>query len=124
MIFVDPRPVGNLERRSPHAWNQTFAANLSFHRSHPIREKCGIWSSVFAAGVLITLVNVEEPVSHGLQMLSQPVSVGKCASLVEAEIIGRSAPPSHRRGRRNPHVMEQSDQRTIHFQYRTVVAAN
>src|SRR5690349_23833086 len=42
-------PVGNLERRSPHAGNQTFAANLSFHRSHTIREKCRIWSSVFAS---------------------------------------------------------------------------
>src|SRR2546430_13980332 len=101
MILVDPRPVGNLERRSPHAWNQTFAANLSFHRSHPIRGKCGIWSSVFASGVLIPLINGEEPESQGLQMLSHLVSVGKCASLVEADIISGPAPPAHLRGSPN-----------------------
>src|ERR1700674_1626049 len=76
MLLVDPGAVRNLEWRGPYPGNQTFAATLSFQGSHAIREKCGVRRSVFASGILIPFVDMEELVSQRSQMLSQPLRVG------------------------------------------------
>src|SRR5712691_4369678 len=106
MIFVNPRPVRNLEWRGPNAGNQTFPANLQFQGGDAIWKSCGIRRSVLAPGVLIPFVEMKELVSLRFQVLSQPMSVCECNSFVEPEIISGPAPPAHRSRRRNPSVME------------------
>ena len=96
VVLINPRALGYFEGRRPHSKRQTVATHSICNVAHTAGEQTRIGRSVFAARVLISLVNLKILVAAFFEILSQPLRIGNRGPLVEPKIISRPTPPSNR----------------------------
>src|SRR6516225_12468508 len=123
VIFVEPGALGDLKRSGPDSRGQTQHANFALQNVHAAGKQASIGCYVLSARVLIALVDVEEVIAQILQILCQPMRVGYCRPLIEAEIESSPTPPARDGWSLHARMMQLADEPAIVFQLLVIVCA-
>src|SRR5919204_3963482 len=71
-------------------------SNVLSDKPHAIGKLCRVRARVLTPGILITFVNLKEPVSQRLQMAGEPIGIGQSLPLIDSTVKCCPAPPPDR----------------------------
>src|ERR1700739_4545437 len=116
MILIDRCALRYFKRRRPHPKGQAVVTHHVSNIAKSAREQIYVGRRVFAACVLVSLIDLVIVIPKLPQVFCQPLRICNCGSLVESEVIGSPTPPPHWARSINSSFMQQPDRAAILLQ--------